>query len=83
LSLVAAESEPAAVYNIGSGTGTSMAQLVAITESVTGRPVPIKNLPPKPEPHTLIADNRLAPTMRAAQARAEPVFTPPALSIPA
>lgn len=49
-----------AVYNIGSGIGSSVAQVVATAETVTGRTVPVKRLPPRVEPHTLVADNRLA-----------------------
>ncbi|MDQ7910748.1 NAD-dependent epimerase/dehydratase family protein [Phytohabitans sp. ZYX-F-186] len=43
-------------YNIGSGTGTSMAAIIEAAEVVTGRRVPVKHNPPKPEPAHLIAD---------------------------
>lgn len=43
-------------YNIGSGTGTSINDLVAAVERVTGRPVPIDQRPPAAEPQRLICD---------------------------
>lgn len=43
-------------YNIGSGTGTGMAEIVRAVETTLARPVTVVNMPPKPEPHTLIAD---------------------------
>ena len=60
LSLSAAEPGTSAIYNIGSGVGTSMAQVVATAEGVTGRTVPTEHLPPRNEPHKLVADNRRA-----------------------
>ncbi|RBQ04476.1 UDP-glucose 4-epimerase [Micromonospora sp. LHW51205] len=42
--------------NLGSGTGTSMATVVAIAEQITGYPVTVHRQPPKPEPPNLIAD---------------------------
>jgi UDP-glucose 4-epimerase len=48
------------VYNIGSGTGTSMAEVIATAELVTGRQVPVRRMPPKPEAQVLVADNRRA-----------------------
>jgi UDP-glucose 4-epimerase len=60
LSLAADGPGKSAVYNIGSGTGSSMTQVVKTAESVTGRPIPINRLPPKPEPQTLIASIHLA-----------------------
>jgi UDP-glucose 4-epimerase len=43
-------------YNIGSGAGTSMAAIIRAAEAVTGRRVPVKHNPPKPEPPHLVAD---------------------------
>jgi UDP-glucose 4-epimerase len=60
LSLSAAKPGESTVYNIGSGTGTSMAQVVTTAEAVTGRQVPLKEMPPHHEPETLTADNSLA-----------------------
>ena len=42
--------------NLGSGTGTSMATVVATAEQITGHPVTVHRQPPKPEPPNLIAD---------------------------
>jgi len=45
-----------AIYNIGGGTGISMAGIIKAAEGVTGERVPVKHNPPKPEPPHLIAD---------------------------
>ncbi|MEV6773382.1 NAD-dependent epimerase/dehydratase family protein [Nocardia sp. NPDC051030] len=42
-------------YNIGSGTGTSLLDIVAMVERVTGRPVPRTHKPPVPEPAALVS----------------------------
>ncbi|MFI5960263.1 NAD-dependent epimerase/dehydratase family protein [Cryptosporangium sp. NPDC051539] len=47
-------------YNIGSGVATSMAEIVAAVEEVTGLPVPVVRAPAQPEPQALIADVGLA-----------------------
>ncbi|GAA4679100.1 GDP-mannose 4,6-dehydratase [Phytohabitans rumicis] len=47
-------------YNVGSGVGVSMAEVVATAERVSGRAVPVERTPPKPEPQTLIADIKRA-----------------------
>jgi len=44
------------VYNIGSGTGTRMADVVAAAEQVTANRITIRQLPAKPEPLNLTAD---------------------------
>ncbi len=43
-------------YNIGSGTGTSVMDIVAAVERVTGRPVPVVHRDAAPEPAALISD---------------------------
>ncbi|MFC0533016.1 NAD-dependent epimerase/dehydratase family protein [Phytohabitans kaempferiae] len=43
-------------YNVGSGTGVSMAEIIKCAEEVTGRSVPVRHNPPKPEPLRLVAD---------------------------
>ncbi|MGW4534753.1 NAD-dependent epimerase/dehydratase family protein [Nocardia sp. NPDC004340] len=43
-------------YNIGSGRGTSILDVVATVERVTGRPVALDHRPPVPEPPTLVMD---------------------------
>jgi UDP-glucose 4-epimerase len=45
------------VFNVGSGHGVTVADVVDAVRRVTGRPVPIEHLPPQPEPHVLMADN--------------------------
>jgi UDP-glucose 4-epimerase len=44
------------VYNVGTGDGVRMRDVIAAAERVAGVPVPVEHLPPKPEPHTLISD---------------------------
>ncbi len=49
------------VYNIGSGTASSIAQVLAAAEAVTGREVPVRRvLKPEPQSQSLMADNRRA-----------------------
>ncbi|MFI5782645.1 NAD-dependent epimerase/dehydratase family protein [Nocardia sp. NPDC051570] len=43
-------------YNIGSGHGTSILEVVAAVENVTGKHVPITRNPPAAEPSTLVSD---------------------------
>ena len=43
-------------YNIGSGTGASVLDVVAAAERVTGRSVPIVHRPPAAEPQALVCD---------------------------
>jgi UDP-glucose 4-epimerase len=43
-------------YNIGSGIGTSVTDIVTAVERVTGRPVPVLHRPAVPEPAALICD---------------------------
>ena len=47
-------------YNIGSGVGSSVADVVAAVETVTGRDVPVVHRPPAPEPPVLVSDSSLA-----------------------
>ncbi|MEV6523530.1 NAD-dependent epimerase/dehydratase family protein [Longispora sp. NPDC051575] len=53
---------PHELYNIGSGTGSSMAEVVRVAREVTGVDFTVEHLPPKPEPQLLIADVRRAAT---------------------
>jgi UDP-glucose 4-epimerase len=48
------------VFHIGSGTGSSMADVVRAAEAAAGRAVAVQRMPPKPEPQRLVADNRRA-----------------------
>jgi UDP-glucose 4-epimerase len=52
----AAEVGQARRYNIGSGVGTSVMDVVAAVERVTGRSVPVKHNPPAAEPPVLVCD---------------------------
>lgn len=47
----------AEIYNVGSGTDSTMLDVVQAVENVTGRQVPVEYLPPKPEPTILMADS--------------------------
>ncbi|MGP4023293.1 NAD-dependent epimerase/dehydratase family protein [Actinomadura sp. 3N407] len=44
------------VYNVGSGTGTAVREVVAAVEEVTGRPVPALRRPARPETPVLVCD---------------------------
>jgi UDP-glucose 4-epimerase len=44
-------------YNVGSGRGSSVADVLRVVEEVTGRPVPVRYQPPAPEPPVLLADS--------------------------
>jgi UDP-glucose 4-epimerase len=43
-------------YNIGSGTGTSIADVISAAERVTGRTIPVLHKPPAAEPPMLVCD---------------------------
>lgn len=43
-------------YNVGTGRGVAVRDVIATAEQVTGRTIPVEHLPPRPEPHTLISD---------------------------
>ncbi|MFF3221571.1 NAD-dependent epimerase/dehydratase family protein [Nocardia suismassiliense] len=47
-------------YNIGSGTGTNINELVAEAARLTGRRVAVEHGPAAPEPPRLVSDSRLA-----------------------
>jgi UDP-glucose 4-epimerase len=48
------------VYNVGSGHGTSVADVIAAVETITGHTVRRETKPPVPEPQVLIVDNTRA-----------------------
>ena len=58
LALRAARPGAMPVYNVGSGRGATLAEVVATTERVTGRPVAVEHRPPQPEAQMLLADGR-------------------------
>jgi UDP-glucose 4-epimerase len=50
------------VYNIGSGRQTTIRDVIATAEKVTGKPVPVRHAPPANEPRALVADPSRAMT---------------------
>jgi UDP-glucose 4-epimerase len=44
------------VFNVGTGEGASMAEVIRAAEKVTERPIPVVRRPPAREAHTLVAD---------------------------
>ncbi|OLT28624.1 hypothetical protein BJF79_41595 [Actinomadura sp. CNU-125] len=44
------------VYNVGTGTGAAVREVIAEVERVTGRPVPALRRPARPEPPELVCD---------------------------
>jgi UDP-glucose 4-epimerase len=48
------------VYNIGTGSGVTVREILAMVEEVTGRSIPVRHRPAQPEPAALIADSRRA-----------------------
>jgi UDP-glucose 4-epimerase len=57
LALEAAEPGKHRLWNVGSGNGVTVAQVVDTVRRVTGRPVPVEHQPPKDEPHVLMVDS--------------------------
>jgi UDP-glucose 4-epimerase len=57
LALEAAPSDRHTIYNLGSGTGVTIAQIIANTRQITGADVPVVHGPAKPEPQILMADS--------------------------
>lgn len=57
LALQACEPGTHRAYNVGSGSGTTVRDIIAATEKITGRPVPVSWGPPRPEPQVLLADS--------------------------
>jgi UDP-glucose 4-epimerase len=45
------------IYNVGSGVGVSVREVIEATERITGRPVPVHWGPPASEPRELRADS--------------------------
>ncbi len=45
------------IYNVGSGVGVSVRELIEAAERITGRPVPVRWGPPASEPRELRADS--------------------------
>jgi UDP-glucose 4-epimerase len=47
-------------FNIGAGRRTTILDVIAAAEQVTGRPVPVRPAPPANEPRVLVADSTRA-----------------------
>lgn len=47
-------------YNIGTGIGTSVNDLIATTSRITGQPVPVEHMAAGSEPQCLVSDSRRA-----------------------
>lgn len=60
LALAAAVPGKHEVYNLGTGTGLSVSEVVGTLERVTGRPLPVIHGPARDEPRRLVADPTLA-----------------------
>lgn len=43
-------------YNVGSGERSTIADVIATAEAITGSPLPVRHGPPAPEPAALLAD---------------------------
>ena len=55
--------KPAAVCNLGTNNGGTVKEVVAATEKVTGKPLPVRYAPRRPgDPAVLLASNRKAET---------------------
>jgi UDP-glucose 4-epimerase len=53
---LALETTTPGVYNVGTGRGVAVRDVIAVAEQVIGRPVPVAHQPPRAEPHTLVSD---------------------------
>ncbi len=57
------EGKPSAVFNLGTNNGVTVKEVVAATEKVTGKPLPVRYAPRRPgDPAVLLASNRKAET---------------------
>jgi UDP-glucose 4-epimerase len=55
LALAACRPGVCAVYNVGA-TRASVHDIIRVAEQVTGRPIPVRHTPPRPEPQVVTAD---------------------------
>jgi UDP-glucose 4-epimerase len=60
LALAAVKPGDHQVYNLGTGSGITVGEILATVEEVTGRLVPVRARPAQPEPAALIADTQQA-----------------------
>lgn len=57
LGLTGPMAAPFAVFNLGSGVGVTVLELLAAARRITGRPIPVRSAPPRPgDPPVLVAD---------------------------
>lgn len=55
------EGKPSAIYNLGTSRGVTVKEVVAATEKVIGRPLPVRFVPRRPgDPAVLVASNEKA-----------------------
>jgi UDP-glucose 4-epimerase len=60
-------------YNVGTGTGVNLTQLVDSARDVTGRAIPVRHEPPKNEPQQLVADtSRISAELHWTPAQSSP-----------
>jgi UDP-glucose 4-epimerase len=45
------------IYNVGSGTGTTVTEIIETSREITGTNIPVHHGPPSPEPPIMIADS--------------------------
>jgi UDP-glucose 4-epimerase len=57
LAIEASEPGTCRTYNVGSGIGTTVRDIISMTEKITQRPVPVSWGPALPEPGVLLADS--------------------------
>lgn len=56
VALTGVETGKTRCYNVGTGQGASVLDVIRVAERVTGRVIPIEHRPARPEPRTLVAD---------------------------
>lgn len=66
---LALEAFKSGTFNVGTGHGHTMLEVVRTVEAVTGRPIPVVHRPPAAEAHTLVSD----PTLIRAQLGWQPL----------
>ena len=57
LALAAAVPGAHRIYNVGSGHGAAVTDIIDAVRRVTGRPLPVEHRPPAPEPALVLADS--------------------------
>jgi len=56
LALASTSVGEARTFNVGTGVGVSMADVIDVAREVTGHPIPVKHNPPANEPQVLVSD---------------------------